>query len=94
MVAVYVRLLWEKVRHRALVVKGLYQAMNVLTPGKPFLGRKQVTQIAEKRPRTLEAFMTMSLCGLSGNTRSAHGPAIMETLRQVCCTLHDPLIMQ
>ena len=61
--------------------------MNVLTPGKPFLGRKQVTQIAEKRPRTLEAFMTMSLHGLSSNTRSAHGPAIMETLRQVCCAL-------
>ena len=61
--------------------------MNVLTPGKPFLGRKQVTQIAEKRPRTLEAFMTMSLHGLSSNTRIAHGPAIMETLRQVRCAL-------
>ncbi|DBB09457.1 TPA: hypothetical protein ACH3X3_15274 [Trebouxia sp. C0006] len=73
----------EEACHRAIVGKALYQAMNVLTPGKPFLGRKQVTQIAEKRPRTLEAFMTMSLHGLSSNTRSAHGPAIMETLRQV-----------
>ncbi|DBA92021.1 TPA: hypothetical protein ACH3X2_14247 [Trebouxia sp. C0005] len=73
----------EEACHRAIVGKALYQAMNVLTPNKPFLGRKQVTQIAEKRPRTLEAFMTMPLHGLSSNTRSAHGPAIMETLRQV-----------
>ena len=87
-------LLQEEGRHRAVVVNTLYQAMNVLTPGKPFLGRKQVTQIAEKRPRTLEAFMTMSLHGLSSNMRSAHGPAIMETLRQVCFTLDHPLIMQ
>ncbi len=86
--------LQEEARHQAIVVKALYQAMNVLTSGKPFLGRKQVTQIAEKRPRTLEAFMNMSLCGLSSTRRCAHGPAIMETLRQVCCTLDDPLIMQ
>lgn len=71
--------LQEETRHQAIVVKALYQAMNVLTPGKLFLGRKQVTQIAEKRPRTLEAFMTMSLCGLSSNTRCAHGHAIMES---------------
>ena len=31
--------------------------------------------------------MTMPLHGLSSNTRSAHGPAIMETLRQVGCAL-------
>ncbi len=68
--------------------------MNVLTPDKPFLGRGQVTQIAEKRPHTLEAFMTMSLYGLSSTRRSAHGPAIMETLRQVCCTVYDSLLMQ
>ncbi|KAL0020945.1 hypothetical protein WJX79_004368 [Trebouxia sp. C0005] len=43
----------EEACHRAIVGKALYQAMNVLTPNKPFLGRKQVTQIAEKRPRTL-----------------------------------------
>ncbi len=68
--------------------------MNVMTPGKPFLGRGQVTQIAEERPRTLEAFMTMSLYGLSSTRRSAHGPAIMETLRQVCCALCASLLMQ
>lgn len=57
--------------------------MKLLASGKPFLGQKQVTIIAERRPRTLEAFMSMSLHGLSSNTRSAHGPAIMEALRQV-----------
>ena len=87
-------LLQEEARHQAIVVNALYQAMNVLTPGKLFLGCKQVTKISEKRPRTLEDFMNMSLCGLSSNTRFAHGPAIMETLRQVCCTSDDPLIMQ
>ncbi len=68
--------------------------MNVLTPVKPFLGREQVTQIAEERPRTLEAFMDMSLYGLSSTRRSAYGPAIMETLCQVCCSMYDSLLMQ
>ncbi len=77
-----------------MVVKALYQAMNVLTPDKPFLERGQVTQIAEERPCTLEAFMTMSLYGLSSTRRSAYGPAIMETSRQVCCTMYDSLLMQ
>ncbi len=82
MIAVCVCLLQEEARRRAVVVNALYQAMNVLTPGKPFLGQEQVMQIAEKRPRTLKAFMTMSLHGLSSTRRSAHGPAIVETLRQ------------
>ena len=73
----------EEACHRTLVSKALYQAMKLLASGKPFLGQKQVTIIAERRPRTLEAFMSMSLHGLSSNTRSAHGPAIMEALRQV-----------
>lgn len=52
MIAVCVCLLQEEAHHRAVVVNALYQAMNVLTPGKPFLGQEQVMQIAEKHPRT------------------------------------------
>lgn len=71
-----------------MVVKALEQAMPLLASSsgnKSFLGRKQVTTIAERRPRSLDAFMNMSLHGLSNNHRTAYGPAIMETLRQVLC---------
>ncbi len=80
--------------HRKVVVDALYQAMSVLSPGQPFLRHKQVLQLAEKRPDTPEAFMTMSLHGLSSARRSAHGPVIMETLRQVFYTVYDWLMMQ
>lgn len=57
--------------------------MAIISPKNAFLGRKQVNLIAEKRPRTLEAFLSMSLHGLSKHMRTTHGPAIIETLRQV-----------
>lgn len=67
-----------------MVVKALQQAMNIISPAKAILGRKQITQIAGERPRTLQAFMAMEIHGMSENMRRAHGPAILETLRQVC----------
>ena len=66
-----------------MVVKALEQTMAIISPKNAFLGRKQVNLIAEKRPRTLEAFLSMSLHGLSKHMRTTHGPAIIETLRQV-----------
>lgn len=66
-----------------MVVKALYQAMNVLTPDKPFLERGQVTQIAEEWPCTLEAFMTMSLYGLSSTRHSA---SVLPSWKP-CCTM-------
>ena len=76
-------LLQEEQCHRAMVVKALEQTMAIISPKNAFLGRKQVNLIAEKRPRTLEAFLSMSLHGLSKHMRTTHGPAIIETLRQV-----------
>ena len=75
--------LQEEQCHRAMVVKALEQTMAIISPKNAFLGRKQVNLIAEKRPRTLEAFLSMSLHGLSKHMRTTHGPAIIETLRQV-----------
>lgn len=66
-----------------MVTKALEQTMAIISPKNAFLGRKQVNLIAEKRPRTLEAFLSMSLHGLSKHMRTTHGPAIIETLRQV-----------
>ncbi|KAL3148977.1 hypothetical protein ABBQ32_001833 [Trebouxia sp. C0010 RCD-2024] len=73
----------EEQCHRAMVTKALEQTMALISPKNAFLGRKQVNLIAEKRPRTLEAFLSMSLHGLSKHMRTTHGPAIIETLRQV-----------
>lgn len=71
-------------------MKALEQTMAIISPKNAFLGRKQVNLIAEKRPRTLEAFLSMSLHGLSKHMRTTHGPAIIETLRQVTLLVWPP----
>lgn len=72
----------EEVCYRAMVTKALDQLMALINPHKPFLGRKQVNFIAEKRPDTFDHFMAMSMHGMSSNMRRIHGPHIMETLQQ------------
>ena len=79
----------EEACHRAIAAKALDQAMAVVSKGgKPFMGRKQVTLVAEQRPRTQEQLMSMSMHGLSHNTRSAYGPIILQALKQVRRSSH------
>ena len=75
-------LLQEEACHRAIAAKALDQAMRVLA-GKPFLGRKHITLIAEQRPTTQEHLVSMQLHGMSTRTKNAHAPVILEALRQV-----------